>query len=206
MHPDNEQVVRKIVPRAAVSAVFVIGPALGPNTQRRSGLPYTYANGQLSRTGRALDELLRAIGYTVDSTSSRPYVYSSDIVQRYPGRAADGEGDRTPTPREVENCAEWLETELRTVRPRVILLLGKFAARSFLESHGIVWRGRWGEPQDVIVDGHHAIAFPVYHPSYKRRNPQVVDDLYASVAKRVRRFLARTVSSTRLPSDGRDPL
>jgi uracil-DNA glycosylase family 4 len=189
MLPDEERVMRQVVRRAASSAVFVIGQALGPNTQRRSGLPYMYPNGVLSATGRALDHLLQAIGYTIDATSGRPCVYSSDIVQRYPGRAAGGGGDRAPTRREVENCAEWLNTELRIVGPRVILLLGRPAARHFLESHGTAWRGAWGEAQEVTLGENHPTAFAVYHPAYRRRNPQVVDDLYARVAERIRTLL-----------------
>jgi uracil-DNA glycosylase len=128
--------------------------------------------------------LLRAIGYTIDARSRRPYVYSSDLVQRYPGQAKGG--DRRPTPREIQNCAEWLRAELRIARPRVILLLGELASRDFLALCGIDWPGRWGEPEHVTVDGHDSTAFPVYHPAYRRRKPSVVDDLYASVAEHMR--------------------
>jgi hypothetical protein len=96
MQPDNERVMRRVVPRAATSPLFVIGQALGPNRQRRSGLPYTYPNGDLSPTGRALDQFLRMIGFTIDPSGTLPYAYSSDIVQRYPGPAPYRGGDRRP--------------------------------------------------------------------------------------------------------------
>jgi uracil-DNA glycosylase len=192
MTADQDRMPRTLVSRAAVSPVFVIGQALGPNTQRLSGVPYTYPNRELSATGRVLDDLLRAIGHTIDARSDQPYVYSSDIVQRYPGAAARGDGDRTPTRAEMENCAEWLETELRIVRPRVIILLGKLASHHFLSSNGIRWRGTWGEPEFLTVDGQNTPAFPVYHPAYRRRKPDVVDDLYATVARRVRGMLRAT--------------
>src|SRR5262245_31484815 len=99
MAVDEKRTARTLVPKAVMSPVFVIGQALGPNTQRLSGLPYTYPNGELSSTGRVLDDLLRAIGYTIDARSARPYVYSSDVVQRYPGQGAGG--DRRPTRREI---------------------------------------------------------------------------------------------------------
>ena len=187
MAVDQQRTARALVPRAVMSPVFVIGKALGPNTQRLSGLPYTYPNGELSPTGRVLDDLLRAIGYTIDARSGRPYVYSSDIVQRYPGQAAGG--DRRPTRGEIQNCAGWLRTELRIVRPRAILLLGKLASQEFLASYGIAWRDQWGEPEDVTVDGHDTTAFPVYHPAFRRRKPLVVDDLYANVAEQMRGLL-----------------
>jgi uracil-DNA glycosylase family 4 len=147
MAADEDRMARTLVSRAAESPIFVIGQALGPNTQRLSGVPYTYPNGELSPTGRVLDDLLRAIGYTIDARGDRPYVYSSDIVQRYPGPAVGGGGDRTPTRVEMENCAEWLETELRIVRPRVILLLGRFASDYFLGSMGIAWRDNGESPR-----------------------------------------------------------
>ena len=65
----------------------------GWDTQRRSGLPYTYPDGALSPTGQALDQFLGRMGSTIDAAGTLPYPYSSDIVQRYPGRGACGGGD-----------------------------------------------------------------------------------------------------------------
>jgi uracil-DNA glycosylase family 4 len=193
MTPDPERVARKVVKAAVTSEVFVIGQAPGPQTQRRSGVPYTYPSGVLNRGGHVLDGLLEPIGYTIDPRSARRYVYSSDIVQRYPGPAAGSGGDRLPTRREVENCLPWLEVELAIVRPRVILLLGAFAARHFLNWRGIVWSRQWGYPEEVTIDGHLATAFAVYHPAYRRRKPDLVDSVYASVAAEIERLLAAPV-------------
>jgi uracil-DNA glycosylase family 4 len=190
MLPDDELVMRRVIPRAAASPLFVVGQALGPDTQRRSGLPYTNPSRDLSPTGRALDRFLRMLGFTIDPSGTLPYAYSSDIVQRYPGLAAGG-GDRRPTPREVANCAEWLDAELHIVQPRVILLLGKQSAKYFLRAHGQGNRVQWGEPRQVEIDGCRAIAFAVYHPAYRRRKPEMVDALYARVARKARRILTR---------------
>jgi uracil-DNA glycosylase len=189
MLPDDERIVRRVISRAAGSPVFLVGQALGPDTQRRSGLPYTYPNGSLSATGRALDRLLHMLGFTIDPSSALPYVYSSDILQRYPGRSAAGGGDRRPTRGEVANCAEWLDAELRVVRPRVILLLGKESATYFLRAHGRAAWPQWGAAHSLDINGSRAVAFVVYHPAYRRRQPELVDALYASVARRARRLL-----------------
>jgi uracil-DNA glycosylase family 4 len=191
MAPDDQRVVRRLVPPVTASPVFIIGQALGPDTQRRSGLPYTYPNGALSPTGRALDQFLRGIGFTIEATGRLRYAYSSDIVQRYPGPAVGGGGDRRPTPQEVANCAEWLDTELRMMRPRVVLLLGRESARYFLRAQGKHGRVEWGVPYEVQVAGVRATAFAVYHPAYRRRKPDTVDALYAAVARKVRRILSR---------------
>jgi len=69
------------------------------------------------------------------------------------------------------------------------LLLGKQSARFFLQAHGKSERVEWGVPQEVRIDGVRATAFAVDHPAYRRRKPEVVDTLYASVAQRVRGIL-----------------
>jgi uracil-DNA glycosylase family 4 len=189
MTPDEERVVRRVVTRTATSSLFLIGQALGPNTQRRSGLPYTYPVGVLSQTGQTLDRFVRKMGFTIDAMGTLPYAYSSDIVQRYPGRAANGRGDRFPTPREIDNCADWLRTELLILRPRVIILLGAQSARDFLPSHNRRGKIEWGAPYEVEIADNHAAAFPVYHPAYRRRNPDLVEQLYDRVAAEVRRVL-----------------
>jgi uracil-DNA glycosylase len=190
MAADEERVVRRLAARIATSSLFLIGQAPGPDTQRLSGLPYTYPSGVLSQTGQVLDRFVRKMGFTIDAAGKLPYAYSSDIVQRYPGRAATGEGDRIPTAREIENCADWLRAELFILRPRVILLLGAQSARYFLGNHGGRGKIEWGVAHQVDIGANRATAFAVYHPAYRRRNPDLVERLYDCVAAEVRRILA----------------
>src|SRR5262249_50829104 len=110
--------------------------------------------------------------------------------QRYPGRAANGEGDRLPTPREVENCADWLRTELLIIRPRVILLLGAQSARYFLRGPSGRGKIEWGLAYELEIADNRATAFAVYHPASRRRNPDLVQQLYDHVAAEVRCILA----------------
>jgi hypothetical protein len=42
MQPDEERVRRRIDSRAAAAQLFIVGQALGRNTQRRSGMPYMF--------------------------------------------------------------------------------------------------------------------------------------------------------------------
>jgi uracil-DNA glycosylase len=130
------------------------------------------------------------MGFTIDAMGTLPYAYSSDIVQRYPGRAANGEGDRLPTPREIENCSGWLRTELLILRPRVIILLGTQAAQYLLRGHRRHGRIEWGAANEVEIDANRATAFAVYHPAYRRRKPDLVEQLYERVAAEVRRIMA----------------
>ena len=58
--------------------------------------------------------------------------YCASVTRCYPGRAASGRGDRTPTPREQELCSFWREWELELLRPRLIVTVGGLALRRML--------------------------------------------------------------------------
>jgi uracil-DNA glycosylase len=58
--------------------------------------------------------------------------YCASVTRCYPGRAASGRGDRTPTPRERELCSFWRVWELELLRPRLIVTVGGLALRELL--------------------------------------------------------------------------
>jgi uracil-DNA glycosylase len=58
--------------------------------------------------------------------------YCASVTRCYPGRAASGRGDRTPTPREQELCSFWRNWELELLRPRLIVTVGGLALRRLL--------------------------------------------------------------------------
>jgi uracil-DNA glycosylase len=85
--------------------------------------------------------------------------YCASVTRCYPGKAASGRGDRTPTPREQELCALWRDWELRLIRPRLIVLVGGLAVRRLLGLTSVTeCVGRRFEH-----DG--AVAIPLPHPS-----------------------------------------
>jgi uracil-DNA glycosylase len=85
--------------------------------------------------------------------------YCASVTRCYPGKAASGRGDRTPTPREQELCAFWRDWELRLIRPRLIVLVGGLAVRRLLGLTSVTeCVGRRFEH-----DG--AVAIPLPHPS-----------------------------------------
>jgi uracil-DNA glycosylase len=55
--------------------------------------------------------------------------YCASLTRCFPGRSRSGRGDRTATAAERALCAEWRETELRLLRPRLIVTVGGAAAR-----------------------------------------------------------------------------
>jgi uracil-DNA glycosylase len=58
--------------------------------------------------------------------------YCSAVTRCYPGKAPSGRGDRTPTAREQELCGRWRESELRLLRPQLVVTVGGLAARQLL--------------------------------------------------------------------------
>jgi uracil-DNA glycosylase family 4 len=79
------------------------------------------------RAGRNLRRWLK-----LDEEAFYAVFYCASVTRCYPGRSVQGEGDRTPTPREQELCAFWLEWELRLLRPELIVTVGGLAARRLL--------------------------------------------------------------------------
>jgi uracil-DNA glycosylase len=58
--------------------------------------------------------------------------HCASVTRCYPGRAASGRGDRTPTPREQELCEFWRDWELELLRPRLIVPVGGLALKRLL--------------------------------------------------------------------------
>jgi uracil-DNA glycosylase len=63
--------------------------------------------------------------------------YCASVTRCYPGRAASGRGDRTPTPHEQELCSFWRDWELEILRPALIVPVGGLAIKRLLGLSGL---------------------------------------------------------------------
>jgi uracil-DNA glycosylase len=106
------------------------------------------------RAGRTLRRWL-----DLDEEAFYGAFYCASVTRCYPGRAASGRGDRTPTPREQELCSFWRDWELRLLRPRLIVPVGGLAIRRLLGFKSLA--GVIGE----TFDHGKAKAIPLPHPS-----------------------------------------
>ena len=79
------------------------------------------------RAGQALRRWLE-----LDEETFYATFYCASVTRCYPGRAASGRGDRTPTPREQELCELWRDRELELLRPGLIVTVGGLALRRML--------------------------------------------------------------------------
>jgi len=107
--------------------------------------------------GRAGQALRRWLGMEEDEFYAT--FYCASITRCYPGRAANGKGDRTPTPREQELCSFWREWELRLIRPQLVVPVGGLALRRLLG------RSNLTECIGQTFELDAATAIPLPHPS-----------------------------------------
>jgi uracil-DNA glycosylase family 4 len=103
--------------------LMLIGQAPGRLSVAR-GIPFGGPGGVV------LDRWLTRAGFPPNYL--RTGVYLTALTRCFPGKAAAGKGDRTPSPAEIALCRPWLEAEFALVDPRVVLLVGGLAIRAFL--------------------------------------------------------------------------
>jgi len=123
--------------RACTEAGFPLEslPVRAPHSGQRAYM-YGQAPGivegeeRLPWRGRAGKTLRRWLELDEDTFYST--FFCASVTRCYPGRAASGRGDRTPTPREQELCEFWRNWELELMRPQLIVVVGGLALRSLL--------------------------------------------------------------------------
>jgi uracil-DNA glycosylase len=112
-----------IVSRPASPRAMLIGQAPG-QTETVDQRPFA------GRAGKTLFRWLERAG--IDEIRARETLYIAAITRCYPGPGPSGRGDRVPSRRERELCADWLDRELIALRPPLIIPVGRLAIERFL--------------------------------------------------------------------------
>jgi DNA polymerase len=102
--------------------------------------------------------MLAAIG--VDRSSS---AFIANVLKCRPPR------NRDPLPDEVAACAPWLSQQIRAIDPRVILVVGRIAARALLGTESSLASLR-GTVHRVSVGDRDIPVVVTYHPAYLLRS------------------------------------
>ena len=162
----------------ADAAVMLVGEAPGA-AEDKSGRPFVGAS------GRVLDALLLRAGL------SRADVFIANVVKHRPPE------NRDPTPLEIQTCRPFLQRQIDAINPRVIVPLGRHAARHWIPGvqisadHGVV----------VWVDGRAIV--PMLHPAaglYQPRNMVLLQTDFERLGEFLR---ARTAMPSGPPKEKR---
>ena len=151
--------------------ILFIGEGPGQNEDEQ-GLPF------VGRAGKLLDDMLEIIGL------DRTKVYIANVVKCRPPE------NRDPLAAEQEACIHWLRQQTALLRPKIIICLGRIAAKAIIKDdfritaeHG-QWFARGGVQMTAI-----------YHPAALLRDvskrPETFEDLKA-IQSKVRELCTRT--------------
>ena len=146
--------IRPIVSQATNPRVMLIGQAPG-KVEAGSGKPFS------GRAGRTLFRWLERAG--LDEATAREKIYISAITRCFPGAHPSGRGDRVPTREEQSRCADWLENELRIIRPGLLIPVGRLAIERFLPK--LPLNELIGTSRVVEHAGGKSTVIPLPHPS-----------------------------------------
>jgi uracil-DNA glycosylase len=100
--------------------VMLVGEQPG-DEEDRTGLPF------VGPAGRLLDRALEAAGV------ERAHLYVTNAVKHFKWEPRGKRRlHKTPAQREIDACHQWLEGEVRSVKPHVIVALGATAAKALI--------------------------------------------------------------------------
>lgn len=139
--------------------LMFVGEAPGEQEDLQ-GIPF------VGRAGQLLDRYLFAVDI------KREDVYIANILKCRPPH------NRDPLPAEEDACIGFLREQVRLIRPRVIVCLGRIAAMRLISPDFKITRdhGTWYERGGFLMTA-------VYHPAALLRDPRKKDDMLADMKK-----------------------
>lgn len=160
-----------IVSRPASPRAMLVGQAPG-QTETVDQRPFA------GRAGKTLFRWLERAG--LDEPRARDTLYIAAITRCYPGPSPSGRGDRVPSRRERDLCADWLDRELRALRPPLLIPVGRLAIERFLGP--VALDEVVGRAIRIEHPGGTAVAIALPHPSgasswiHQAGHARLVDD------------------------------
>ena len=144
--------------------LMFVGEAPGEQ-EDLSGIPF------VGRAGQLLDKFL----YAVDI--ERKDVYIANILKCRPPK------NRDPLPEEEDACIGYLREQVRLIRPKVIVCLGRISAMRLIKPDFKITKehGMWFEKGNFLMTA-------VYHPAALLRDPRKKEEMLEDM-KRIREKL-----------------
>ena len=129
--------------------VMLVGEQPGDEEDKK-GLPF------VGPAGRLLDKALEAAG--VD----REHLYVTNAVKHFKWQLRGKRRlHKTPAQREIDACHQWIEGEIRAVKPHVIVALGATAAKALIGPQFKVTAQRGQFVESPLAP----YVFATFHPS-----------------------------------------
>jgi uracil-DNA glycosylase len=144
--------------------LMFVGEAPGADEDVQ-GIPF------VGRAGQLLTKIIEAIGLTRDD------VYIANVIKCRPP------GNRNPDPDEVDSCEGFLFRQIDSIKPKVIVALGTFAAKALLKTQDPISRLR-----GRVYEYRGAKLIPTFHPAFLLRSPDRKRDVWEDM-KKVRSIL-----------------
>ena len=136
---------------ASRATIMIVGEQPG-DQEDRVGRPF------VGPAGKLLDEALAQVGI------DRATVYVTNVVKHFKWTASDRGKRRIhkkPRQSEIEACFPWLEAELHTVKPKILVCMGAIAAQALLGKHFSVTRNHG----QAVESPHARFVIATMHPS-----------------------------------------
>ncbi|MDQ3171077.1 MAG: uracil-DNA glycosylase [Acidobacteriota bacterium] len=139
--------------------LMFVGEAPGADEDEQ-GVPF------IGRAGQLLTKIIEAIGLTRDD------VYIANVIKCRPP------ANRNPEPDEIAECEPFLLRQIESIRPKVIVALGTFAAHALLRTDAPISKLR-----GTFHEYHGAQLLPTFHPAYLLRSPERKRDVWDDMKK-----------------------
>ncbi|MBQ8524788.1 MAG: uracil-DNA glycosylase [Clostridia bacterium] len=146
--------------------LMFVGEAPGEK-EDLSGIPFVGAAGKL------LDKYLEAVGI------DRNEVYIANILKCRPPK------NRDPLPAEQDKCIGYLREQVRLIRPKIIVCLGRIAAMRLISPDYKITK-----EHGTFVDIKGFTMTAVFHPAALLRDPRRKEDMYTDM-KKIKEYLDR---------------
>jgi uracil-DNA glycosylase family 4 len=136
----------------------------------KQGLPF------VGQAGKLLDQLLVSINLP------RKEVFIGNVIKHRPP------GNRDPLPEEIKACEPYLDEQIKTIDPRIIVTLGRFSLNKFLPGEYI--SKIHGQARFIDFAAKKRIIIPMYHPAAALRSAIIKGEIETDF-KKIREFLEK---------------
>jgi DNA polymerase len=134
---------------------MLVGEAPGAEEDAR-GEPF------VGQAGRLLDNMLASIGLARQGETAQSVFIANVLKCRPPN-------NRNPDPAEVARCEPFLRRQVELVNPRLVLVMGRFAAQALLGTDASIASLR-GQVHHIAIGARRVPVVVTYHPAYLLRN------------------------------------